>query len=319
MKKAECSIVVGSGSSNGRSRRDHIEHAATELRRSPLAQATAACLGLFCAGAYLRRPREGAMLGLASGLTIHVVASEAASSRRTARNTEDVAVVASHLDCPLPSLGTWAIEADFARLIAQEVEKGPGLIVEFGSGASTVLIASILKRLGRGKLISFDHDPGFATTTEARLEEITASEYVDLIVAPLADQEFGGTAVTWYDIDTVSAALPGDTIDLLIVDGPPNTEGSARWPAVNFLNPQLAPRAVVLADDGRRKPERLGAFKWSRDHPDLALYWLDTLKGTWRLEKQAHSPESPLTAAIRRIFRLLDPNPTGFDRWPVRR
>ena len=63
----------------------------------------------------------------------------------------------------------------------------------------------------------------------------------------------------WYDDAVVAAgldaALQGDLIDLLLVDGPPAYavgHGLARYPALPVLRDRLAPGATVVLDDVER-------------------------------------------------------------------
>jgi predicted O-methyltransferase YrrM len=286
-----------------------------ELRSAPLGRAALAGAALALAGGLLRRPREGAIAGLAAALAVGSARADAAALERTIRCSEDLATIAPRLGPLLDGLGNWAVDADFARLVAEEAKRRPGLVVELGSGVSTWLVASVLAESDTGRLISVDHDPHFAARTDERLE----SDRVQVVLAPLRRQVFGDTETEWYDVETVLAALPDDPIDLLVVDGPPMASTWSRRPAIEVLGPRLAPGAVVLLDDGRRRQERSVALRWVREHPELKLCWHDTLKGAWRLEKVGAPQESALRSAGRRALRLLNPNPTGFGRWPVRR
>jgi predicted O-methyltransferase YrrM len=289
-----------------------------ELRSAPLGRAAVAGVAVAAAGGLLRRPREGALAGLAAAIAVGSARADAAMLERAHRNGEDLASIAPRLGEQLSHLGNWAVDADFARLVAQEAERGPGLVVELGSGLSTQLVASILAERGAGRLVSVDHDASFAAASAARLGR-DAGERADVVVAPLREQTLGGASSEWYDAEAVLAALPDEPIDLLVVDGPPATSTWTRWPAIEVLGPRLAPGAVVLLDDGRRRHERATALRWAREHPELKLCWQDTLKGAWRLEKAGAPAESAPRRVGRRLLRLLNPSPSGFGRWPVRR
>jgi predicted O-methyltransferase YrrM len=263
----------------------------------------------------------GVAAGLGAGVAVltGVVLSATARVERQVRNAEDAAAIAALLGPDVPSLGTWAVEADFGRLVAQEMEGRPGTIVECGSGVTTLLIASYLQSQGAGLLYSLEHDEGFAEATRRRLARAGLTDRVEVVVAPLVAQRFGRTRTRWYDPAAIGDALEAP-IDLLVVDGPPSVEAWSRWPAIEVLNPLLAPGAVVLLDDGRQRRERRAAWRWQREHREFELYWLDTAKGTWKLVKGDRSrSEGPLARALRLVLRTLNPRPTGFGRWPVRR
>jgi predicted O-methyltransferase YrrM len=311
--------LVGERFGSKRSWRRNCRQAIGELRQAPLARAAASGIAVAAAGSCLRRSREGAALGVATAILEHSISHRAIALQRAGRNTEDLAMVMSYLAPDFPPLGTWAVEADFAGLVARELERRPDVVVELGSGVSTLLLASILRRRGFGRLYSFDHDHGFAAETEARLDRAGVADRVDLVVVPLRRQMFRDTATLWYDSRTLLDALPPGPIDLLIIDGPPSTEDWARWPAVEVLQPLFADDAVVLLDDGRQRRERSAALRWTRDHPELELYWLDTLKGTWRLQHRVERSESAAVRVARRALRAVNPQPVGFGRWPVRR
>jgi predicted O-methyltransferase YrrM len=46
------------------------------------------------------------------------------------------------------------------------MEERPKFVIECGSGSSTALIAACLQRIGQGRLVALEHDPGYARKTE---------------------------------------------------------------------------------------------------------------------------------------------------------
>ena len=290
-----------------------------ELKATPAVRGALTGAALTTAGIVLRRPREGILAGLATGIGVGVGVGATAKFERAAHNSEDAATLAPRLGPHLSALGGWAIDADFARLIVRELESAPKTVVELGSGLSTMLIASILEERDSGRLISVDHDPRFSAGASRRLQLAGNSDRVDLVVAPLLSQTFKGIATDWYDAAALTRALPDTPIDLLIVDGPPSTSEWTRWPAIEVLAPYLAPGAVVLLDDGRRRAERVAALRWAREHR-LNLWWLDTERGAWRLERHEYEGAPFAVRVVRRAFRALNPSPPiGFGRFPVQR
>jgi len=288
-----------------------------ELKRAPLSRAAFAALGVASAGALLRRPKEGALAGLAAAAAVHSNAAEGAALERLLRNDEDLAAIAPRLGPRLGALGNWAVDADFARLVLGAAEACTGPVVELGSGTSTLLIASVIAERGVGRLVSFDHDAGFAAESAERVRQL-GCEQARVEVTPLRRQSFGDTEIDWYDREALLPALPEEPIELLVVDGPPMQTTWSRWPALHVLADRLAPNAIVLLDDGRRRQERACALRWEREHPKLKLCWHDTLKGAWRLEA-GPLEESSARRLGRKALRFLNPNPTGFGRWPVQR
>ena len=72
---------------------------------------------------------------------------------------------------PLPPLAGWAIRPDAAQLLLEAIlDRRPRIVVECGSGASTVLIAYALERLGAGEVIALEHDEAHCAQTRRALE-----------------------------------------------------------------------------------------------------------------------------------------------------
>lgn len=161
----------------------------------------------------------------------------------------------------LPQAGSYALRADgVAELVALMDSARPETVVECGSGASTVWIASMLRERGSGHLVSVDHDEYFMGLTQRRVEETGLSEFVTFVHAPLVELEDEGTA-KWYDFGQIAPHLR--TVDFLLVDGPPASAGpKVRTPALHFFYEHLAPGAVVAVDDATRPAERAMVDEW---------------------------------------------------------
>ena len=71
---------------------------------------------------------------------------------------------------PLPPLRDFAISPDFANLLVALIdETRPRVILELGSGASTLITGYRLQQLGQGRIISLEHDEKYAAVTRTRL------------------------------------------------------------------------------------------------------------------------------------------------------
>jgi predicted O-methyltransferase YrrM len=180
---------------------------------------------------------------------------------------------------PLPAFGDWRISADQAGLLASLVMRHrPRVIVECGSGLSTLVSAYCLKRLGGGQVLSLDHDASFAAETRRELRTHGLDLHARVIHAPLRDFECDGRTVKWYDPAVVSA-LPA--IDLLFVDGPPaHLDYLVRYPALPVLYPRLSEGAVIVLDDAARADERHIVATWVKQFPEFQAETLSTEKGT---------------------------------------
>lgn len=175
----------------------------------------------------------------------------------------------------LPVADGRAGACDFLLLLTELViQNRPEIVVEFGSGVSTLVLARALQMNGTGRLISFEHKEGFAHLARARLKERGLSAEVRSV--PLVSAGPWGFVGKWYGVDE----LP-QNIDLAVVDGPPayfapETRGGA-GPAVI---PNLAPDGLIVLDDAKRAGEREITRRWRNDYPDFDFIDIDTHKGT---------------------------------------
>jgi predicted O-methyltransferase YrrM len=149
----------------------------------------------------------------------------------------------------LPATRGWAASPDLLLvLVDQLIARRPSLIVECGSGASTLWLALALRRFGiDGRIVALDHDPVFAAKTRDFLARHGVSGVAEVRDAPLEDLSLAGGTYLWY-ARRAWKDLSG--IDLLFVDGPPAATGAkARYPALPLLREALNPAATVVLDD----------------------------------------------------------------------
>jgi len=171
---------------------------------------------------------------------------------------------------PLPmTWGGWAIDPVFAETLTRlAVQRRPSLIVECGSGSSTIVLAACVRALGSGHVVSLDHDAQYAERTRQRLVEEGLDQWATVVTAPLADRRVDGEPRRWYDVAPESL-FERDSIQMLVVDGPPGwtADGArvpgARWPAVPVLRDSLADHCVIVMDDSDRPDERENAKRWA--------------------------------------------------------
>lgn len=171
------------------------------------------------------------------------------------------------LDLPhdaLPNLGSWKADTGLLALVADHIlTRKPRLVIEFGTGASTLIVARALQVAGGGTLISFEQHPEFVEATRAWLAEHKLE--ADLRAVPLRPSPAGWPGL-WYD----HGPLPAD-IDLMLIDGPPWTIHPFTRGAAESLFHQIAPGGTVLLDDGARPGERLVARRWRKAWPGFSF------------------------------------------------
>lgn len=183
---------------------------------------------------------------------------------------------------PLPIGGGWALTGDSAAILAREVlVRDPETILELGSGTSTLILGQILKKGGKGRLLSVDHDPLWANQTRRYVEFLGLQDVVTVVDAPLKDIAMDKQMFDWYDIPVSELDQLG-SIDLLLVDGPPqgrDTAIQARYPAFPLLYDRLSRHALIFVDDARREAELKMVEKWKADHPGWHSQFFDTVDG----------------------------------------
>lgn len=179
------------------------------------------------------------------------------------------------LTAPLPSSRGWAASPDFL-LTLFEISKNrkPQLVVELGSGVSTLVLA----KSGAKKIISLDHSLEYGSQTQAML----AHHKFRGVEIRIGDLEIYQGGHSWYSRASLKSI---SKIDLLVIDGPPSaTNPDARYPALENLLPLLSPKATIILDDANRADERKLADAFAAALPNHRLRFLHHEKGTAIIE-----------------------------------
>jgi predicted O-methyltransferase YrrM len=168
---------------------------------------------------------------------------------------------------------------DFLAFICKYVLKhAPSVILEAGSGFSTVYIAACMKTLGTGTLISLEHEEQFTTVTKKLIKQLQLESFVSLHVAPLRLFSIGNKKWFWYDFES---SLNNITqIDLMIVDGPPQKkQPMCRYPAMPLIRNKFVKGSRLILDDVRRSDEQKIIQRWKKEF-DIALEIFEHERGT---------------------------------------
>ncbi len=183
-------------------------------------------------------------------------------------SAERRAAVLERLSLPqdaLPNLGSWKADAALLDIIADTVlERRPETVVEFGMGATTLVIARALEMNGGGRLVSFDQHEEYVGSVRDWLSEYELE--ADLRHAPLI-----ATSKDWPGRWYMHGSLP-DRIDLLIIDGPPWAVHPFGRGAADSVFERIPSGGVILMDDGARPGERIIARRWRKRWPDFDFH-----------------------------------------------
>ena len=164
----------------------------------------------------------------------------------------------------------WAASPEFLAHLYQQIRnQKPQLVLDIGSGLSTVVAGHAVRQNGQGRVLAWEHLEEYAAQTWKLVEDQSLSDWVRVEFAPLIERNLRGQVFEWY-----SAELAGeDKIDVLIVDGPPGSTGPmARFPAIPLLKKSLSPSASVFLDDINRPEEREILSKWQVMLPPSETY-----------------------------------------------
>jgi hypothetical protein len=200
----------------------------------------------------------------------------------------------------LPGMHGWPISPDFALYIIELIDKNDyDLILEFGSGTSTVIIAKALCQIDRqqhGKQatvhVAFEHMEQYYSQTKTDLKRSDVLDTVRLILTPLTPYTApNGKTYSYYACHSALQELAESFSQtnlkiLMIVDGPPSSVGQhSRYPAVpSVLDKFSSSHIDVLLDDYIRVDEKETALAWLND---IENHGLSAKKITRKMEKDA--------------------------------
>lgn len=184
--------------------------------------------------------------------------------------------VAAHADlrewlqprAPMPALRGWAISPDVLQLMVEAIwRKHPKIIVECGSGSSSIWLGYAVQSLGVGRVIALEHDERYLQISRDLVRAHGMADVVEIRHAPLEPWSDGEQEYPWYG---TGALADLSDIDVLLVDGPPGQTGpQARYPALPVLLPRCADEVTIVLDDADRPGERAVSDRWTAEFPDL--------------------------------------------------
>ncbi|MCX7302933.1 MAG: class I SAM-dependent methyltransferase [Hyphomicrobiales bacterium] len=159
--------------------------------------------------------------------------------------------------------------ADFIRRTA------PLRVVECGAGASTVLLAMIMRDHAKsGRLFSLEDHRGRAKAVQSELESRGLSAVATVIPVKVAEAKVPGASgqTFWYDLGDLPDEVGALPIDLLIVHGPnARPDIFKRYPAGPELFPRLSPNAHIFVENEDTLEEASLSRQWRKIYPDLGV------------------------------------------------
>jgi hypothetical protein len=209
----------------------------------------------------------------------------------------------------LPTMRGWPISPDFGIAMADTLDVVPyDLVVEFGSGVSTFMLAALLGKPGAypdlQSHVALEHLEHYHQQTHQWLRRLPALQRTQVWHCPLVPvqpADDSGATYSYYDcagrLSQHLQTLPKPIGKVLaVVDGPPgNTGPLARYPAVPLLM-QLLPQADlhILLDDHKRLDEKETGQAWvkllERNYYQVEVQTPPTEKGALLIRATKISP-----------------------------
>lgn len=201
------------------------------------------------------------------------------------RQLEAFIVITKVLDlsAPLPQLRHWAASPDFLALtlnLILKADKKEIVIIECGSGSSTIIMGLALKQKNLGRLIAIEHNAKYAADTLENIKLHSLESNVDVLVCPLVDCMIGTEHHLWYDVGDIFSNI---ICDFLIIDGPPADTTYARYPALPLLSGTFKESTLIILDDGARLEETTTVSRWSDEDRVNNIRYFETEKGAYVL------------------------------------
>ena len=180
------------------------------------------------------------------------------------------------------ALDGFAANPDFLYLIHEIIQKyKPNIIVEAGSGISTLISAYSLKKISNGTIFSLEHHENFSNSIKAEIQNHLLTNYSKIIHAPLI--KYPNYDFQWYDIKSLNKI---EQIDLLIIDGPPSKDSkNARYPALPLLIKKLKKGSIIILDDANRNYEKNIIKIWKKEYDCLEFTYINNSKGAYIIKK----------------------------------
>jgi len=182
----------------------------------------------------------------------------------------------------LPRMDSYAACPDFIKTILELIKSNQvKTIVEAGSGVSSIVISTVLKQHFPDSIhIALEHKSRYQISNSALIEHAKSK----VILAPIVNYHINGTNLKWYDIASLKTL---DKIDLLIIDGPPESFAeNSRYPALDVITSQLnLLPSIIVVDDANRDQDLQNTQRWAEQY-GYSHDFIDLKKGCVILKRK---------------------------------
>lgn len=177
----------------------------------------------------------------------------------------------------LPYTRNWSAGPDFLQIIVDHcLEFRPSVVLECGSGLSTLMLARCCQLNQQGHVYSLEDSGEYAEHTREYLDRYDLRAQASVLHAPLQNQSVNGENYDWYTLEKV----PDRRIDMLVIDGPSGfIQKNSRYPAIPMLFDNFARHCVAFLDDAARGDEKEIVELWKKAYPAIGHEYVDTERG----------------------------------------
>jgi hypothetical protein len=167
---------------------------------------------------------------------------------------------------------SWAASPAFlAHLYSTIREEKPSLVLDLGSGLTTLIASKALEKNGFGRVVAWEHSKKFQSQTTTLLKRHGDPENAVVLHKPLVRTRVDSEYFLWFD-EKQGDEIHDEKIAVLIVDSPPGQTGRlARLPALPILLERLSTGAVIFLDDSDRPDEQEILGRWLKLVPKLEI------------------------------------------------
>ena len=221
-----------------------------------------------------------------------------------------------------PEFGKWRLAEDACRFLGRicEVLK-PRVVVEYGSGLSTLILLEEVRKGNVGEIRSVDHLETFPGHPSEAINDTEQSDApVQFFFRPIRPRWLAGKLFQFYkkSDDGWLGSLP---VDLVIIDGPPYYFDS-REAALYEIFDNHSPNALVILDDANRQNrEQVYLANWKRYYEgaiksDIFLEQFEKgLACVWKTGAVVPVKPFPVSERMFSSFRAIYHGGLGIRRW----
>ena len=153
----------------------------------------------------------------------------------------------------------WAISRDSAEYL-QNLDTDPDVLIEFGSGLTTLLFMDKFKDT-KTEILTFEHLPKYYKIT-SELLLTNGHNFPPIKLCPLVNNSEVGPLPYYNCVDHLKSITHGQNV-LIFVDGPPAMGTQSRLPALKLVLNTIKPKSgTIIIDDYNRIEEQEIVDNW---------------------------------------------------------